>query len=220
VGRVRRRTAGRPRHRAARPVPGPRARRGVRPPVGRARPPHLRAAGGLRVTGDAAARLAAIWCRERDRIHAALARAEGLGRGLRARPFEFVLCHADIHAGNVLVTPGEDRTVHLVDWDGPLVAPRERDLLFVVGSTIARTVEPREEALFFAGYGPVEIDPAAIVYYRYERFVQDLGEIGKSVFLDPALSEAMRHAEVDVAAAYLAPGGFLDRAEVVDRHGR
>ena len=168
----------------------------------------------------AAADLARLWSRNLVRIEGTLARAEELGRGLRATPFELVLCHADIHAANIMVSgigsPGSP--IHLVDWDGPKLAPRERDLLFVVGSTIARAVEPHEEGHFFAGYGPVPIDPAAITYYRYERFLEDLGEIGKSVFLDPVPSEAARQAGVDIAAAYFAPGGFLDRAETVTSH--
>lgn len=165
-----------------------------------------------------AGRLAGFWVAHRDRIDHILTRAEALGRELRTRPFELVLCHADIHAANVMTGAG-DGEIHLVDWDDPKIAPRERDLLFVVGSMIARAVEPHEEATFFRGYGPVAVDPEAIVYYRYERFLQDLGEIGKSVFLDPTLSEEMRRAETAIAADYLTPGGFLDRAETVARHG-
>ena len=174
----------------------------------------------IQLDSTAAADLVRLWSRNLARIDGTLARAEELGHSLRARPFELVLCHADIHAANIMVPAvgGPGGPIHLVDWDGPMLAPRERDLLFVVGSTIARTVEPHEERHFFAGYGPVPIDPAVITYYRYERFLEDLGEIGRSVFLDPAPSEAARQAGVDIAAAYFAPGGFLDRAETVTSH--
>jgi spectinomycin phosphotransferase len=162
-----------------------------------------------------ASQFAAFWRENAGRIRGMLARAEELGRSLQSTPFELVLCHGDIHAANILA--GDDGRIWLVDWDGPLLAPRERDLLFVVGSRIARVVEPREEDLFFAGYGPAEIDPAALIYYRYERIVEDLGEIAKSVFLNPDSSEQAREEEVALAMSFFAPSGDIDRAETVAR---
>jgi len=163
--------------------------------------------------GAAAARLAAFWREHTRQIRRMLARAESLGRSLRSAPFEYVLCHADIHAANILV--GDDGRIYLIDWDGPMSAPRERDLLFVIGSKIARAVEPREEGLFFEGYGAVEIDPDALIYYRYERIIEDIGEIGKSVFLAPSPGEQMREKDIDLFTSFFAPGGIVEAAETV-----
>jgi spectinomycin phosphotransferase len=170
-----------------------------------------RAAGSAGETA-AAERLVALLRARTQQIGAMLERAEGLGVRLATRPFRRVLCHADIHAANVLVA--DDGRIFLVDWDGPMLAPRERDLLFVIGSRIARDVEPDEEAWFFEGYGEVPVDPEAIIYYRYERILEDIGEIAGSVF-DGGSSEASRASEVALAESFFGPGGIVETVERV-----
>lgn len=168
---------------------------------------------GPSVDSPAARRLSAFLEEQAVRIGAMLERAEELGALLRGRPFANVLCHADIHAANVLVA--DDGRILLVDWDGPMLAPRERDLLFVIGSRIARTVEPHEEAWFFEGYGDVEVDREAIVYYRYERILEDIGVDATSVSGDPATPESSRESQVALVESFFGPGGIVETVERV-----
>ena len=165
------------------------------------------------VDSPAAARLRSVLDERAGEIGRMLDRAEELGTRLRHRPFAIVLCHADIHAANILVA--DDGRIFLVDWDGPMLAPRERDLLFVIGSRIARDVEPHEEAWFFEGYGQVDVDPVAIIYYRYERILEDIGETGRSVFGDLAIPEASRESQVALVERFFGTGGIVETAERV-----
>jgi spectinomycin phosphotransferase len=159
-------------------------------------------------------RLTKVLRRQASRIDEILARAQELGGILRGRTFDRVLCHADIHANNILVD--EDGQIHLVDWDSPMIAPRERDLWFVIGSRIARATKPQEEAWFFEGYGSISVDREAIIYYRYERVLEDLAEFGRTVFLDPLPTDAVRRREVDLVEWYFGPDSLLATAEQVD----
>ena len=98
--------------------------------------------------------------------------AERLARQIQSRSQAVVLCHADLHNGNLLI--GNDGSLHIVDWDTALLAPKERDLMFV-GSGIGRAGNAAQEAAwFYQGYGPAEVDPVALAYYRCERIVQDI----------------------------------------------
>lgn len=160
--------------------------------------------------------LAAIWQQQRDQINQIVERAEALGQGLRARHGAFVLCHTDIHLANVLVDPAG--RLHVVDWDAPLLAPKERDLHFVVGSVIGRLpIGPREEALFFQGYGSAPLDWDALVYYRCEWVSGDLLAYGRQVCLVENASEESKEHGLDRTRRMFEPGRAVDSAFALER---
>jgi spectinomycin phosphotransferase len=47
---------------------------------------------------------------------------------VKTMDLEFVNCHGEPSPGNVLAS--EDGEIHLIDWDDPICAPKEKDLLF------------------------------------------------------------------------------------------
>lgn len=124
--------------------------------------------------------LAAFWLENYETISTILERTETLAKRMQKTNSEFVLCHADIHTGNILVT--EDDKLFIVDWDETLLAPKERDLLFVIGSIFNDTSEGRWEQRFFEGYGVTEVDPLALAYYRYNWCVEDMGAFAERLF--------------------------------------
>lgn len=119
-----------------------------------------------------AAEMAAFMQSHRAEIDQLVERAAQLGADLQSRALPNVLCHSDIHAGNLLLA--ENGSLYIVDWDNPIAAPKERDLMFIGGGIGDIWNSPREEALFYKGYGRTEIDHTALAYYRYERIVEDI----------------------------------------------
>jgi spectinomycin phosphotransferase len=103
--------------------------------------------------------------------------------------------------------------LHVVDWDQPILAPRERDLMFVLGPTFNGVLEgSREAAAFFAGYGDVTPDPVALAYYRYEWAMQDIASFAERVFLRPDLEEESKQAAVRWLRVVFHPRGIAEAA--------
>jgi spectinomycin phosphotransferase len=115
-------------------------------------------------------------------IESLLSGAEQLSQQLQQQPWEPVLCHADIHGGNVLLA--EDGSLYLVDWDEPMMAPKERDLMFIGGGVGNVWNKPDEVKLFYQGYGETTVDHALLAYYRHERIVEDIALYGQEILLE------------------------------------
>jgi spectinomycin phosphotransferase len=128
-----------------------------------------------------AARLAGFIKARRREIDHLIQRTEELALELQAQPLEEVLCHTDIHGGNVLITDKDD--FYIVDWDAPLLAPKERDLMFIGGGIDNIWKSKRDESVFYEGYGKTQIDFPMMAYYRYERVIEDLAAYAEQLLL-------------------------------------
>jgi spectinomycin phosphotransferase len=157
-----------------------------------------------------AGRLAASWQAHRAVIDRLVDQADHLGRQLSGSPTPQVLCHADLHTWNVLIeTTGR---LWIADWDEAVLAPRERDLMFVVGGIGHGLVSPSDTASFLDGYGQVTVDPTRLAYYRCAWAVQDIAAYGEQALLSPTAGEPTRQAAVEGFEDLFAPGNIVDLA--------
>jgi spectinomycin phosphotransferase len=124
--------------------------------------------------------LIAGWRAAAEDVSRLLELTDHLGHALRTAPSPpaMVLCHGDPHVGNLLL--GDAGRVWLVDWDDVIVAPRERDLIHVVGGVFA-PVTPEQRAWFFDGYGPADLDPDRLTYHRCVRALEDFADFALHV---------------------------------------
>jgi spectinomycin phosphotransferase len=154
--------------------------------------------------------LAAFWRARRDDIRLVVARADALGRQLRQAPAPLVLCHADLHTWNVLLDT--DQQLWVVDWDETILALKERDLMFMVGGIGGGQARPQETAWFLQGYGPADIDPRALAYYRYAWAAQDMAAYGEQVFFMPDLGAESRRDGARGFIDQFGPGNIVELA--------
>ncbi len=175
-----------------------------------------KAADGYRGGDPARRELVAFWRSHRAVIQRLAARAQTLGGSLRNRldapgpAIEFVPCHADIHTHNLLVEPAG--SLRVIDWDEALLAPRERDLMFVMGSPIGLAPGKRELALFESAYGQLAVDPVILAFYHADWALQDIAGYGEQVMLDSIGVESRAYA-LRIFLSSFGPGGQVEVAE-------
>lgn len=154
--------------------------------------------------------LQVFWQERLTEIHMLIERCDRLASQLRQRGLPPVLCHADIHTWNVLVDTA--RQMWIVDWDEVMLAPKERDLMFVIGGIANNLVSAHQTACFLHGYSHAEIDLQVLAYYRYAWAVQEMGAYAEEVFFSPERSEVARLDAVEQFISIFAPGNIASIA--------
>lgn len=162
---------------------------------------------------SAARALRAAWVAHWPTISTALTSLERLAAALRSRTLPFVICHGDLHAANLLRDPAGH--VFAIDWDEVMLAPKERDVIFVR--------EPHAQS-FWEGYGlpaheqDERIDWMALTYFRWERVIQDLIEETQQALFTENVREDARMVAATRFAASFAAGGNVSAAYAAAAH--
>ena len=127
-----------------------------------------------------------------------LKRLKELQAELRQRPHNMVICHTDLHGGN-LITAAAGK-LYLLDWENAMIAPPEHDLFFWAG-------DDNEWNRFWPSYcqemGAKLPESDILEFYFLRRALEDIADFIKRVLRADG-SEA-RDAE-DIAEII----GFLD----------
>lgn len=161
--------------------------------------------------GDApASELAAFWQDRIGTIRQVTRQVDALGQRFSSLNIPPVLCHADLHTFNLLVDGAA--ALWVADWDEAILAPRERDLMFVIPGIGQGLMTPDRTENFLAGYGETVIDQDLLTYYRYAWAAQDLAACAEEVLFLPGRGETTRRAAVDDFMNLFEPGNIVDLA--------
>jgi spectinomycin phosphotransferase len=159
--------------------------------------------------------LRSSWIAYQPTIHRGVTSLEKLAGILRQQSGPQVICHADLHPSNMI--RGQANQVFVIDWDDVMLAPKERDFIFV-GDARANLATQHDTAPFFQGYGRMEIDWTALTYYLWERVIQDVIAYAEEVFFRDDLGEATKIESLQGFRTNLSKGGKVDEAFAAAAH--
>ena len=159
--------------------------------------------------------LRSCWRMHQPTIHTGVRRLQKLAEELQKQTLPLVICHADLHPANLIRDPASH--VWVIDWDLVMLAPKERDFLFVGDppseGSVGAALPP-----FWQGYEPTAVDWVALTYYRYERVIQDLIACASNVFLRDDLAGETKAGAAHLFQEILADGGEMGTAFVTAAH--
>lgn len=152
--------------------------------------------------------------KHKETLHRLVTRNEQLAEIVKDQSFPFVLCHADLHAGNILID--KDNRIYIVDWDAPILAPKERDLMFIGGGVGNVWNKPFQSAWFYKGYGKNDINQTLLAYFRHARILEDIAEYTQALLLTTVGKEKDQMNMCQALIAQFDPQGVVDIAFQTD----
>jgi len=152
----------------------------------------------------------ALYDGKRELINKMIFRTEELLKEIQGSKQDHCLCHGDIHAANLLVI--NKKEFKIVDWDTLIMAPGERDLMFIGGGVTHKWNTAEEEHYFYEGYGGREkVNRRLIVYYRFGRIIEDLAEYYEQ-FFTAGIGEKNQKVILEIVKNQFEPNDVVDMA--------
>jgi Ser/Thr protein kinase RdoA (MazF antagonist) len=174
-------------------------------------------ADGLRARDKTVSALRELVVPRASDLNQAIARLMRLRDFTSVRRSEEVLCHTDIWGSNLMLS--DDGEMHVLDWDGALIGPPERDLFMFAGTSFFPAARL---AWFLDRYGavfrPERLDAEAFGFYLYRRNLEDLAWFVAAIAegRDEAMApETMLAIVADLLSEITPMEGLIDRVREV-----
>lgn len=104
-----------------------------------------------------------------DEVLAYLERLKQLQRKVRLRNKPMVICHTDLHGGNLMTD--KQGTLYILDWETAVIAPLEHDMIFFAG-------EENFWEVFWPNYAnqypEADLNSEVLAFYYYRRGLEDV----------------------------------------------
>lgn len=136
--------------------------------------------------------LADLWLQQGNFAEEFFSIVKAQGEAALATSPSLSLCHSDFQPQNILKS--SRGTIHLIDWEGAMWAPREKDLIFV-------PVEYRE--LFEKGYGPLHLNEPVMEYETANWLLQDLLDCVDRILFKAAIGKGEKQWALDLMRSIL-----------------
>lgn len=106
---------------------------------------------------------------QRTLLQKSLERLAGLRLLAKAADPPMVICHTDLHGGNLM--RNDQGTLYLLDWENAMIAPREHDMIFF---TEDHQVWDSFWSTYSRHFDQVSLDSDLLAFYLYRRSLEDV----------------------------------------------
>ncbi len=130
-----------------------------------------------------------VLIKNRSRIEKEYAELKEIQKIVKQQDIEFVNCHGDPTPSNIMLTPTGE--VYLIDWDDPVSAPKEKDLVFLHHRS------PGVMKGYSSITGSSDLNSHLIRYYEHLWNIHEIGGYGTLILDSGSESEKQRQYHLD-----------------------
>lgn len=153
-------------------------------------------ASGIHTLSPVQREFADLWMKSQGLVEGYFALVQEKGQEAFLSSPSWCLCHGDLQPGNILQS-GPNKLL-LIDWDCPVWAPPERDLMFI---------DAQYRSRFEAGYGRIETNKHVADYLSANWLLQEILDYAERILFSAYVDDKERRSALDAMSALIAKIG-------------